>query len=271
MRYGRTNSSVTFRKDICIHDPSVRSREDELVKTPVKSIPVERIVGGGGSVHLIIVTTNPTLAEVLAEDFREIRGVMADVVDITTVESGGFRPARDHVVIVTEAVVGRWCRWRRRLESPLSNVAVIGALGSRWLVHESPESGGFDGCVDFKWPARDLVRELQALPKESSPTDQADLTCPATSRVVSHDDIDRRIIAYITMGLSDREIGAKVHLSSQTVRNRVSRMLDRLHVENRTQLAIACVGDPTLMEVHRNDDVSTPRDASMARKKSMVN
>lgn len=47
MRYGRTNSSVTFRKDICIHDPSVRSREDELVKTPVKSIPVERIVGGG--------------------------------------------------------------------------------------------------------------------------------------------------------------------------------------------------------------------------------
>lgn len=217
--------------------------------------------------HLIIVTTNLTLAEVLAEDFREIRGVAADVVDIATVESGGFRPARDHVVIVTETVAGRWCRWRTRLESPLSNVAVIGALGSRWLAHESPESGGFVGCVDFKWPARDLVRELQALRKESSLTYEADVTCPATSRAGSLclDDIDRRIIAYITMGLSDREIGAKVHLSSQTVRNRVSRMLDRSHVQNRTQLAMACVSDPSLMEVHRNEDVSTPREASMAR------
>ena len=264
-KYWRTNSFVAFRKDICIRDSSVGSREDELVKSPVVPTSVEGFVGGGrGSVHLIIVTTNPTLAEVLAEDFREIRGVAADVVDLATVESGGFRPDRDHVMIVTEAAVGRWCRWRTRLESPLASMEVIGALGSRWLVHESPESGGFVGCIDFKWPARDLVRELHAFRKESSPTHAADETCQATSRGESlcHDDIDRRIVAYITMGLSDREIGAKVYLSSQTVRNRVSRMLDRSHVQNRTQLAMACVSDPRLMDVHRSDELSTPRKVS---------
>ena len=80
-----------------------------------------------------------------------------------------------------------------------------------------------------------------------------------------HDEIDRRIAAYITMGMSDRDIGAKVFLSPQTVRNRVSRMLERSQVQNRTQLAMACVVNPDLMRVQRNDEVSTPRSVSMVR------
>ena len=217
--------------------------------------------------HLSIVTTNPIIAEVLAEELREVRDVSAEVVDIAIVEMGEFHPGIDDVVIVTEATVERWCRWRARQSAPIGATEVIGALGSRWLMHESPEDHGFAGCIDFKWPARDLVRELHAQHRGLSRTSKVIDTCSSAGHVgpMCHDDIDRRIAAYITMGMSDRDIGAKVFLSSQTVRNRVSRMLERSQVQNRTQLAMACVVNPDLMRVQRNDEVSTPRSVSMVR------
>ena len=223
--------------------------------------------GVKGSMHLSIVTTNPIIAEVLAEELREVRGVSAEVVDVATVMSGEFRPDAGEVVIVTEAAVERWCRWRARHGTPIGATEVIGALGSRWLVHESPEEHGFAGCIDFKWPARDVVREIDALRHGRTATPETTEACPWVSSAgpLCHDDIDRRIAAYITMGMSDRDIGAKVYLSSQTVRNRVSRMLERSQVQNRTQLAMACVVNPDLMRVQRNDDTSTPCSSSMAR------
>lgn len=217
--------------------------------------------------QLSIVTTSPIIAEVLAEELREVRDVSAEVVDIASVVMGEFHPSEDDIVIVTEAAVERWCRWRARQRTSIGVTEVIGALGSRWLDHESPEDHGFAGCVDFKWPARDVVRELDVLRLRRSVSPEVTDSCaPASSAgPLCHDDIDRRIAAYITMGMSDRDIGAKVFLSSQTVRNRVSRMLERSQVRNRTQLAMVCVVNPDLMRVQRNDEVSTPRSASMAR------
>lgn len=217
--------------------------------------------------HLSIVTTNPVIAEVLAEELREVRDVSAEVVDIDVVEMGEFHPRIEDVVIVTEATIERWCRWRARQRTSIAVTEVIGALGSRWLDHESPEQHGFAGCVDFKWPARDVVRELDALRLgRTAPPETTDSCAPVSAAgPLCHDDIDRRIAAYITMGMSDRDIGAKVFLSSQTVRNRVSRMLERSQVRNRTQLAMACVVNPDLIRVQRNDEVSTPRRVSIVR------
>lgn len=217
--------------------------------------------------HLSIVTTNPILAEVLAEELNEVRGVEADVIDIVAVERNEFVPADDDVLVVTEAAIERWCRWRSRRDSPLPNLELIGALGSRWLSHDSPESRGFVGCIDFKWPACDLIREIKSIRQGSSFTCEASQSSLMANAPESlcHDDIDRRIVAFITMGLSDREIGAKVYLSSQTVRNRVSRMLERSHVQNRTQLAMACVSNPRLLVVQRHDEVSTPLSESVVR------
>ena len=215
--------------------------------------------------RLSIVTTSPVFAEVLAEELREVRGVSAEVVDIVSVESGDFRPEVDDVVVVTEATIDRWCRWRTQSSSPVTSTVVIGALGSRWLVHELPESRGFVGCIDFKWPARDLVRELDVMRCGSAMTSESAAPCSSGDDrgAMCHDDIDRRIVAYITMGMSDRDIGAKIFLSSQTVRNRVSRMLERSHVNNRTQLAMACVVNPDMMRVQRHEDASTPRRESI--------
>jgi DNA-binding NarL/FixJ family response regulator len=45
-------------------------------------------------------------------------------------------------------------------------------------------------------------------------------------------------MSLIGRGMTDREIAARVYLSPQTVRNRVSRLLTNLGRENRTQLAL---------------------------------
>lgn len=52
------------------------------------------------------------------------------------------------------------------------------------------------------------------------------------------DDTDRRILRLIADGRSDKQIAESVHLNVQTVRNRVSRLLNQFGKENRTQLAV---------------------------------
>ena len=51
-------------------------------------------------------------------------------------------------------------------------------------------------------------------------------------------EVDREILSYVCDGLTDREIADRVYLSPQTVRNRISAMLQRCGKSNRTQLAI---------------------------------
>ena len=50
---------------------------------------------------------------------------------------------------------------------------------------------------------------------------------------------ERDIAALVAEGLDNRDIAAKLYLSEGTVRNRISAMLDKLALTNRTQLAIA--------------------------------
>lgn len=207
--------------------------------------------------RICIVSTHPTLAEVLAEELREVRSrdarpVDARVIDVADVVSRGCSATEDDIVIVTEAAIDQWCHSRDVSHRSKARTEVIGALSSRWLGHESPGSRGFDGCVDFKTPARDIVRELHDLKRRGSvghdePTPTNDMVSGGN---LCLDYLDRWILAFIAMGLADREISAKVHLSGQTVRNRVSRLLDRSLLQNRTQLAMACVNDPRLLEIH---------------------
>lgn len=49
---------------------------------------------------------------------------------------------------------------------------------------------------------------------------------------------DQRLIGLIAQGLPDRQIAAEMHLSLQTVRNKVSRILHQLGLANRTRLAV---------------------------------
>lgn len=51
-------------------------------------------------------------------------------------------------------------------------------------------------------------------------------------------DSDQRLVGLIAQGLPDRQIAAEMHLSLQTIRNRVSRLLHTFEISNRTQLAL---------------------------------
>ena len=52
------------------------------------------------------------------------------------------------------------------------------------------------------------------------------------------DETDRNTLRLLADGHSDKQIAESVYLSVQTVRNRVSRLLNRFGKENRTQLAV---------------------------------
>jgi DNA-binding NarL/FixJ family response regulator len=57
-----------------------------------------------------------------------------------------------------------------------------------------------------------------------------------TLRELGATDLD--ILRHLANGATDKEIGAALHLSPQTIRNRVSRLLMVFHMSNRTQLAV---------------------------------
>lgn len=70
-----------------------------------------------------------------------------------------------------------------------------------------------------------------------------------TSRVVGHDPLDEpltdkeeRILDLLSLGRSNKQIAATVFLAEGTVKNYVSRIMDKLHARSRTELAVRAVG-----------------------------
>jgi DNA-binding NarL/FixJ family response regulator len=64
--------------------------------------------------------------------------------------------------------------------------------------------------------------------------EQIDIT---SLRIDYADEVDRRIVPLVVAGYTDREIADVLHFSHQAVRNRISRILMRSGIRNRTQLA----------------------------------
>lgn len=53
---------------------------------------------------------------------------------------------------------------------------------------------------------------------------------------------EERILELIAQGLSNKQIGATIFLAEGTVKNYVSRILEKLHARSRTELAVRAVG-----------------------------
>jgi NarL family two-component system response regulator LiaR len=70
-----------------------------------------------------------------------------------------------------------------------------------------------------------LIREL------SRPTDRPVAGVPLTDR-------ERHVVRLVAQGLSNDEVAAKMHLGERTVRTHISHILRKLHLANRTQLAL---------------------------------
>ena len=52
-------------------------------------------------------------------------------------------------------------------------------------------------------------------------------------------DREREVVALIAEGLDNREVAAAAYMGEGTVRNHISSILAKLHLRNRTQIAIA--------------------------------
>lgn len=109
---------------------------------------------------------------------------------------------------------------------------------------------GLDDVIDMSSPADYLLEllkssiggqhDIQSHPLWRSiraPRDVHEIGSPY------RDNVDREIVSMISAGLTDDEIAKGVYLSCQTVRNRISRMLERSGARNRTQLATLYVRD----------------------------
>jgi DNA-binding NarL/FixJ family response regulator len=53
---------------------------------------------------------------------------------------------------------------------------------------------------------------------------------------------EERVLALISQGLSNKQIAATVFLAEGTVKNYVSRIMDKLHANSRTELAVRAIG-----------------------------
>lgn len=73
---------------------------------------------------------------------------------------------------------------------------------------------------------------------------------------IPEDDFDTVILELVRIGLSDTDIGKVIFLSTQTVRNRVSAMLHRAQLDNRTQLGWFYTSQVMTKEVVRPEAVS---------------
>ena len=67
---------------------------------------------------------------------------------------------------------------------------------------------------------------------------RARLSRRQSRRLENLSESDQRLVSLIAQGLPDRQIAAEMHLSLQTIRNRVSRLLHTFEIANRTQLAL---------------------------------
>lgn len=65
---------------------------------------------------------------------------------------------------------------------------------------------------------------------------------------------DWRVIQQVGLGLSNKEIAAKLFLSEGTVRNYISKILDKLQLRDRTQLAIWAVQTGVTSENIKDDN-----------------
>jgi DNA-binding NarL/FixJ family response regulator len=68
---------------------------------------------------------------------------------------------------------------------------------------------------------------------------------PVDPRVASLTPQERRVLELVSEGLTNRQIGERMHLAEKTVKNYVSSLLAKLGFERRTQAAVHMAQDPS--------------------------
>ena len=127
---------------------------------------------------------------------------------------------------------------------PTCRVLFLTAFASDEVIFEASRIGAADLMDKAADPAMiiERVREVAAGQTFLGDTRLVGVAKRLSERgvlgLLSLSSMDRRIMALIAEGLTDKQIADQVYLSPQTVRNRISRILSALDKDNRTQLAL---------------------------------
>ena len=134
----------------------------------------------------------------------------------------------------------RWIQGNR----PEMKVVLLTSFVTDELVVEAADLGVVavvdktSGIDELMRVVRDVVSGRRFVTGETVRAARRRMEDRGMAQLLQLGDVDREIMSLIGRGMTDREIAARVYLSPQTVRNRVSRLLTNLGRENRTQLAL---------------------------------
>jgi len=105
-------------------------------------------------------------------------------------------------------------------------------------------AGGIHDVVELEQSLQELIEDLLSSIVDRRPChlrylDRSTevLRRDVYSRLSLNGETEREIVGLVAAGYTDREIAELVHFSHQTIRNKISRILDESNLRNRTQLA----------------------------------
>jgi DNA-binding NarL/FixJ family response regulator len=131
------------------------------------------------------------------------------------------------------------------LEIPDDVRCIVGTMKSAELVEVDARDFGFAGAISVSGSisATDILADVESLRDSTSNSRSVRRSsnlahARRTFGVLYVDQIDFDIGRFVSMGIADRDIASLVHAAPQTVRNRISAILERSRLVNRTDLAV---------------------------------
>ena len=152
-------------------------------------------------------------------------------------------PLAPDAVLVDPQSAKAWGQLEQLLSLP--GCRLVADLCPPALDTDNAPRGRYDGRVflDLSLPPWELMRRVvDAVARchvdGTTAVRPGGRASPPVERIARGNPTDERILALIAFGMSDKEIAGSLCLSSQTVRNRISRLLHEGSFNNRTALAV---------------------------------
>ena len=133
-----------------------------------------------------------------------------------------------------------------RALSPRSRILVCSGLSEGTALIEAARAGA-DGFVSKEGPSAEIVDAVRRV-AEGAAVVGADSAAAIfrharaspneTSKLARLTDREREVLGLLTLGLTNREISARLFISEKTVRNHVSGLLHKLELRHRTEAAL---------------------------------
>lgn len=193
----------------------------------------------GAHVHIIYFTHQQSIATWLLTKVDSFENV-ASTTCVTTLDEylDAARSLRTYSIIIGQLRTRDYCIAEEMLRAegivPVRRILNAPVLTSEFLRWASENQ--FDAVIDLSRDISQVADRLHtALTSEHG---TAQISFPLVSGSLSYRDaFDESIVQFISIGFTNAEIAEHLNFSLQTVRNRVSHILEESGARNRTHLA----------------------------------